>query len=210
MKLASVFLLLFIPTHAQQPPTGNARTTGTCSVANAGTVGTVTLNCTGLTAEQQSLLRNVPDLLNKLLAQQESNTFEILSRLDTCIAQGAPRSLTAEQRTAITTSLANMRGMPEIQVRAPNSNNESSRYAQQLRDAFADTPGWTAPPVFANIIAGTTLPTGLEAIVQSAANIYGIAIQRLFERINIPIQFALDPSLAANVVILIVYQKPLQ
>jgi hypothetical protein len=49
----------------------------------------VTIKCTGLTPEQQKLLRNIPDLLNKVLSTQKSDTYQILSKLDSCIDDAA-------------------------------------------------------------------------------------------------------------------------
>jgi hypothetical protein len=209
MKLASLVLVFVAVCYAQRPATGNAAASGTCILANTGTVDVVNFNCTNLTPQQRQLLLNVPDLINKLLAQQQGSTMEILSRLDTCIAQGAPRAISAEQRRRIIENLANPPGAPEIRIRATNSNNESSRYAGQLHEVFANTPGWVAPPVFENMVAGETLPTGIVGVVNDNKNIYGIAVQRLFKEISIPIEFGLDSTLPPNVVILVVYQKPI-
>jgi hypothetical protein len=195
---------------AQQPTTGSAHTAGTCSLANSGTVNSITLNCTELSAQQQRLLSNIPQLLNKLLATQADNTTEILAKLNTCIAQGAPRSLTEDQRKRIIETLGSPPGNPEILIRATNSTAESSRYAQQLRSAFASTRGWKVPDVFENAILGATLPVGLVAYVQNDKSLYGSAIQRLFKELEIPIGFQIDPSLPTETVVLVVWQKPIE
>jgi hypothetical protein len=49
----------------------------------------VTIKCTGLTPEQQKLLRNIPDLLNKVLSTQKNDTYQILGKLDSCIDDAA-------------------------------------------------------------------------------------------------------------------------
>jgi hypothetical protein len=60
------------------------------------------------------------------------------------------------------------------------------------------------------VAGGTSLPTGVVGVVQNNHNVYGIAIQRLFGQIRIPIEFATDATLPPNVVAMIVYQKPIQ
>jgi len=52
--------------------------------------------------------------------------------------------------------------------------------------------------------------TAVVGVVQNNHNVYGIAIQRLFGQIRIPIEFATDATLPPNVVAMIVYQKPIQ
>jgi hypothetical protein len=49
----------------------------------------VTIKCSGLTIEQQKLLQNIPDLLNKLLNAQRNDNFQILAKLDSCIDDAA-------------------------------------------------------------------------------------------------------------------------
>jgi hypothetical protein len=210
VTLLAAFLWLPLVALGQQPLTGNASAVGACSPATTGSNNQITLNCAHLTPEQRQIILNMPDLINKLLVQQRESTLELISRLDACIVQGAPRSVTPEQRRRIIADLANPTGAPEIRVRATNSNNESSRFAGQLQDAFANTPGWTAPLVFENMVAGATLPTGLIAVVQDQHNINGIAIQRLFAQIGISIQFEIDATLPPNIVVMVVYQKPIQ
>jgi hypothetical protein len=64
----------------------------------------VTIRCTGLTSEQQKLLRNIPDLLNKVLSTQKNDTYQILGKLDSCIddAAVARRSVAAAIRGTTT------------------------------------------------------------------------------------------------------------
>ena len=100
-------------------------------------------------------------------------------------------------------------GQPEVRIRATNSTAESSRYANELQ-YFASIPGWKAPPVFENMVAGMSLPIGLTAYVQNERSPYGIAIQRLFKELSIEITFGLDPSLPPEVVIMVVGQKPVE
>jgi hypothetical protein len=101
-------------------------------------------------------------------------------------------------------------GQPEVNIRATNSTAESSRYAGQLRDAFASIPGWKAPPVFENMVVGMPLPIGLTAFVQNERNPYGIAIQRLFKELGIGITFELDANLPPEAVVIVVGQKPVE
>ena len=209
---AALFFAITAPAQQTRPTTGTAETKGTCSPANSGTITTFSFTCTGLTPAQQQLLESVPELLNKLLASQTDNTSEILAKLNTCIVQSAPRTISTEQRKRIVAVLANPPGKPEIQIRATNSTSESSRYAGQLQSAFAATPGWSAPAVFENMVAGMALPIGLTAYVNSDKNVYGIAIQQLFKQpaMNLSVNFVIDPSLPAESIIMVVGQKPIE
>jgi hypothetical protein len=175
-----------------------------------GAGNTLNITCSGLTASQKQLLTSMPALLNRLLATQADNTSEILTKLNTCIVQSAPRAISSEQRRKMIDALNNPPGKPGIQIRATNSTAESSRYAGQLQAAFASIPGWTASPVFEKMVAGMTLPVGLVAYVQNEKNIYGIAIQRLFRELDININFGFDASLSPETIIMVVGQKPIE
>lgn len=209
MKTFALVLLVCSLVRAQPKPP-SVQTTGTCSPVVPGSGNTLNITCSGLTATQNQLLTRIPALLNKLLGAQTDNTAEILAKLDSCVAQSAPRTIPADQRRRIVEVLSNPPGSPEISVRATNSTAESSRYASQLQATFASIPGWNAPPVFENMVAGMTLPVGLTAYVQSDKNIYGIALQRLFKELNISISFAIDPSLRPETIVVVVGQKPIE
>src|ERR1019366_4735612 len=135
MKLALMLLLFDLAAIAQQPQTGPARVTGTCNVANTGTVATVTLNCTGLTPEQQRLLTSVPELLNKLLASQAGSVSEILSKLDTCIAQGAARHVVKDQVDFLDTALQAYKGQ-KIQIQIYTMVKESNDFGSEISAAL--------------------------------------------------------------------------
>jgi hypothetical protein len=202
------------------------QTSGSCSPVVTGSGNTINIKMCGMTDAQagefRDLLRqilvnqsNVKDLipvlreLNSGQLRIENGVIRIEGAVTELQKQGAPRALNSEQRRRIIVTLANLPGSPEIKIRATNSNAESARYAEQLRDAFATTPGWSVPPVFLNMVVGSALPTGLIGVVHDTNSIYGIAIQRLFRELSIPIEFSLDPTLPENVVILAVFQKPI-
>jgi hypothetical protein len=206
MKPALPFLIvLAVGCYGQT--TGPATTSGTCSPAVSGSNNTFTITCSGITPDQAKLLANIPTLLNNILRAGKESTAEILSRLEGCIV--VFRSISPEQKQRIVAALGKLPGKPEIRIRATNSTAESSRYANQLRDAFAATPGWTAPAVFENMVVGVQPPVGLIAIVHNNKNIYGIAIQELFKELNIKVDFLLDENLPPNVLVMIVGQKPI-
>jgi hypothetical protein len=209
MKTVALLLLASSLVRAQ-PKSPSVQTTGTCSPVVPGSGNTLKITCSGLTATQNQLLTRIPALLNKLLAAQTDNTAEILAKLDSCVAQSAPRAISADQRRRIIEALSNPPSSPEISIRATNSTAESSRYASQLQAIFASIPGWNAPPVFENMVAGMALPVGLTAYVQSDKNVYGINIQRLFKELNISISFAIDPSMRPETIVLVVGQKPVE
>lgn len=213
MKFVLIVFAFFLSltASAQQPaPSGQATTRGTCSPANSGTINTFNFTCSGLTPAQQKLLESVPDLLNKLLASQTDSNSEILSKLNACLVQNAPRSISSEQGRKIVASLKDLPGMPVVSIRATNSTSESSHYANQLQEAFASIPGWKAPPVFENVVAGMPLPVGLVAFVQNNTNVYGVAIQRVFRQLDINIEFEIDSSLPAERIVMVVGQKPIE
>ncbi|MGP8244272.1 MAG: hypothetical protein ACLQVN_07110 [Bryobacteraceae bacterium] len=195
---------------AAQSNQPSIQTSGQCSPVTPGSGNTLSITCSGLTAQQARLLANIPALINRLLAVQADNTAEILAKLNTCVAQSAPRVVSGEQKRGMIEALKGPPGQPEVRIRATNSTAESSRYANQLQDAFASIPGWKAPPVFENMVAGMALPIGLTAYVQNERSPYGIAIQRLFKELAIDITFGLDASLPPDVVIIVVGQKPVE
>ena len=203
-------LLLLCGVATAQPNQPSIQTVGSCSPVTPGSGNTFRLTCSGLTAAQQKLLESIPALINRLLASQTDNTSEILSKLNTCITQSAPRAMSGDQKRRIIEALKAPPGQPEVRVRATNSTAESSRYAGQLQDAFASIPGWKAPAVFENMVAGMSLPIGLTAYVQNERNPYGIAIQKLFKELGIEITFGFDASLPLEVVIMVVGQKPIE
>jgi hypothetical protein len=205
-----VFLFCSAAFAQQQAPNRTATTQGSCSPANAGNITTFNFTCSGLTPAQQKILESVPDLLNKLLALQTDSSSEILSKLNACIVQSAPRSVSPEQKQKMVAALGGLSGMPTVLVRATNSTSESSHYASQLQEAFASIPGWKAPPVFENMVAGIKVPVGLVAYVRGDRNIYGIAIQQVFKQLDIDIQFGIDSTLSAETVIMVVGQKPIE
>ena len=106
--------------------------------------------------------------------------------------------------------LRNTPGKPEVRIRATNSTAESSRYAGQLQEAFSSIPGWTAPAVFENMVAGSSVPGGPGAVVQNNTNVSGLAIQALFVELRIKIDFGFNPDLSPDLVIMIVGQKPIE
>ncbi len=80
MRLAIVLLFSSVGL-AQQ----SATTSAPCSPIAPDNTGTITIKCTGLTADQAKTLAGIPSLLNKILRKQETETEEITSRLDDCV-----------------------------------------------------------------------------------------------------------------------------
>jgi tetratricopeptide (TPR) repeat protein len=91
----------------------------------------VTIKCTGLTPEQQKLLRNIPDLLNKVLSTQKNDTYQILGKLDSCIddAAVARRSASAAIR-GITTTYSFDGGFIRTISHENGGTQESSEYKE--------------------------------------------------------------------------------
>ena len=74
-----VLLLLLVPVGClPQTNTGKAETRGSCSPANTGNVGQITINCSGMSKEQA---QKMVEILNKILANQLDPT-QVMSKLD--------------------------------------------------------------------------------------------------------------------------------
>jgi hypothetical protein len=120
--------------------------TATCSNVVV-TGGTAKFQCSGLTAEQAKLLKEMPSLLSRILESEHNDTAEILSRLNTCVDQGAGRVLTPEMQEGLKTLLQLTPGtLLFVKIYAANGTPESIRYAEQIRKVFADA-GWVTSPV---------------------------------------------------------------
>jgi len=130
-SLLILSFLLLSTSRAQQSNT----TSGQCSPIAPNNSGSVTINCSGLTAAQRQLLANIPALLTKLLASQTDNTSEILSKLDTCIAQGADRRLTESQRASILAKISLVPGH-RIKISIPLGNAEAKSYGMEFVALF--------------------------------------------------------------------------
>jgi hypothetical protein len=185
--------------------------TATCSNVVV-TGGTATFKCDGLTEEQANLLRDVPALLTRLLKSQQLDTKEILSRLDTCVDQGAARSLSQETQIKLKTLLQ----LPipnefSISIMAANSTPESSRYAEQLRNAFVAS-GWTANPVgYPMETASYQLPSGLRIIVFDGGSAPGKMVQQAFTVLGIKADYFLSrEKMDPNSIRMEVWQKPVE
>jgi len=198
--------LLVLASIGQSPAaqSGQASSSGACSPAVTGKNNTFTITCTAALPPEQR--QQIADMLTRLVAEG-SSIQEILTKLDSCITEVAPRKISPDQRQRIIDALGNLPGAPVIRVKAPNATAESIRFADQLHEAFSSTPGWSAPPVSEDMIIGAT-PIGLVARVSNQRSIYGIAILRLFGKLKIPVEFTLDPTLSPETVVMIVGQKP--
>jgi hypothetical protein len=74
-----VLLLLLVPVGClPQTNTGKAETRGSCSPANTGNVGQITINCSGMSKEQA---QKMVEIMNKILANQLDPT-QVMSKLD--------------------------------------------------------------------------------------------------------------------------------
>lgn len=146
---------------AQPPSTGGAETKGICSPANTGNNNTFNFTCTGLSPEQQRLLASVPELLNKLLASQAGSVSEILSKLDTCIAQGAARHLSASQKDLLDSALEPFRGQT-ISVSIYSSMKESNDFGEEMIAALghAGLKVDASSAISANPVTGFLLEIG--------------------------------------------------
>lgn len=183
--------------------------TATCSNVVV-TGGTATFKCSGLTEDQAKLLRDVPALLTRLLKSQQQDTAEILSRLNTCVDQGAARSLSIPVQQSLQSALTPPAGTQfSIKIRATNSSSESAHYAEQLKKVFSDA-GWKAGPVFYNMVVGAPVPPGVVVVARDVHNAPGIMIQRAFNLLGIKAEYQLAPNLDPNSVIMVVGQKPVE
>jgi hypothetical protein len=74
-----VLLFLLVPVGClPQTNTGKAETRGSCSPANTGNVGQITINCSGMSKAQA---QKMVEILNKILANQLDPT-QVMSKLD--------------------------------------------------------------------------------------------------------------------------------
>ena len=74
-----LLLSLFMPALClSQTNTGKAETRGSCSPANTGNVGQITISCSGMSKEQA---QKMVEILNKILANQ-LDTAQVMSKLD--------------------------------------------------------------------------------------------------------------------------------
>lgn len=214
-----------------------AQMNGPCNSTNLGNTRNLNITCSGLAPSQLKLLENIPAFLNRLLSSQTDKNSEMLLRVVNCVIEGTPesaprnqeqtksnldllkkseaviesgpRSISVDQKSKIIAALRNPPGKPELRIRATGSTAESSRYARQLHDTFSSVPGWTVPSMLENKPTETTAPPGgLTAYVQTDANVYGFALRRLFTELGIKIDFAVDPALGPELVVLVVGQVP--
>ncbi len=131
MRRAS-FLIFVALSFAQQRTTGPAQSAGTCSVANSRVVTNLTIDCTGLTPTQRTLIAGMPELLNRLLASQAESNSEILARLDACLGG---RSLSDAQKAMIRDELLSAEP-GEITISAYLSAEDGRSYGTDIGNAI--------------------------------------------------------------------------
>jgi hypothetical protein len=206
--LGAMFLLNPCLAQSRAQITQEAKTATCSNVVVTG--GTATFKCSGLTGDQAKLLKDVPALLTRMLKSQQQDTAEILSRLNTCIDQGAARSLSSTMQENLRSALSPAAGTQfSIQIRATNSTSESEHYAEQIRSVFSES-GWKADPVFYNMVVGTPVPPGVVVVARDVRSAPGIMIQRAFSLFGVKAAYQLAPDLDPNLIILVVGQKPVE
>ncbi len=237
MRIALLLFLPMAGLAQSQMTTTTAQMNGLCNSTHPGNTRNLNITCSGLTPSQLKLLENIPAFLNRLLSSQTDTNSEMLLRLVNCVIEGTPesapqnqeqttsnldlqkkseaiiesgpRSISVDQKNKIIAALRNPPGKPELRIKATGNTAESSRYARQLHDTFSSVPGWTVPSMLENKPAETPAPpAGLTAYVQTDANVYGFALRRLFTELGIKIDFAVDPALGPELVVLVVGQVP--
>jgi hypothetical protein len=128
-----------------QAPAAIKQDAANASCANiVALAGNVNLNCSSLTAAQRKLIESIPGLLSKLFASQADSTSEILSKLDTCIAQGSDWHLTAEQSKQLTDALKGLHA--KISVESLISDRNAPIFAADLQAALKDFGGGDGIP----------------------------------------------------------------
>src|ERR1039458_9335015 len=132
-RIAPLLLLCWVAAAQPNPP--SVETMGSCSPVTTGNGNTLNLTCTGLTPAQQRLLQSLPALVNKLLASQADNTSEILSKLDTCIAQGLPRHVTKEEADFWVAALVPFRGQ-NIRIQIYTMVKEANDFGREVSAAL--------------------------------------------------------------------------
>jgi hypothetical protein len=183
--------------------------TATCSnvVING---GVATFSCSGLTPEQAKLLHDIPSFLVKMLRQEKQDNADIMARLNDCIEQGAPRSITPGKRDDLIKQLRPIAGQQlYVAILAPNSTPESSRYAEQLYSLFRDA-GWHTQPV-SHTSTGGSMPDaiGLTATVRNEEVAVAVKAKRLRDAAGIQMDFKYDPTLPDAALYLTVGGKPI-
>jgi hypothetical protein len=133
MKLGLLLLISVLTAVAQQPQASPEKATATCNIANIGTV--VTINCTGLTPQQQQVLTSVPELLNKILISQGGSVSEIVSTLNICIAQGASRHLSQGQRDFIDAAVTQFKDQ-SINIDIYSQMKETKEFGEEMLAAL--------------------------------------------------------------------------
>jgi hypothetical protein len=180
-------------------------TSGQCSPITPNNGGTITINCQGIPARLQG---QILELLNRI-AKDQTTAEAILAKVDTCIAQSAPRSITDPQRLAANLRIPAGRDPFHVSIRATNSTSESQNYAEQIRNVFVQAK-WDATPVFYNMVAGAPVPPGISVFAQGPNSIAGALLQLAFQQSGIPAEYGSDPSLPTDTIVMVVGQKPVQ
>jgi hypothetical protein len=117
-----------------------------------------------------------------------------------------PRIISQDQRIRLVPMLRQVANSI-VRIRATNSSAESAQFAEQIRDVFLAS-GWQADPVFYNIIAGSPVEPGAVVIVQNNQSRLGVLVQQAFRSAGIELKGAIDPQSPADVVFLMIGQKP--
>jgi len=208
MKPSTIlWLILILVTGAlsQSQPNASPSTTGKCSVANAGSSNTITINC-GVDRKQGE---RIIALLNKVLAGQ-SDSEAMMKKVDACLTQAVPRSIAPELRQPLIDALKQKPGQAAYKVKLSlyNGTPESLRYAQQLLEVF-EAAGWGVTP---DPRLGPILPYGLGVLVHTDKSAPGIMVQQAFKKAGITADYHLDPKEAPDdsTIVVQVGNKPVE
>lgn len=203
-------MLLCIPSIAQteSPQIVQQAKTATCSNVVV-TGGTAVFKCSGLTEEQTKLMRDVPALLMRLLKSQQLDTTEILSRLDSCMAQGAARDLSPQVQSDLKAKLKLLiPGAYSIQIIVTHNTPESARYADKIRDTFVAS-GWKCNgTVYEEMYTAGPGPTGITVFAHDASSNPGNMIQQAFNALSVKANYVINSVLPSNAVEIWVGPRP--
>jgi len=129
--LSIVVVFICLSAAAQKSVTGQEAINSNCSndTVDAPNATSVNIRCTGLTPEQQKILKNIPDILNKLLSSQQSDTYQILGKLNRCVDEAAYARRSAAAAIRGTTTIYSYDGGTIRRITHENgSTQESSAY----------------------------------------------------------------------------------
>jgi len=127
-----VAALLFLPVLAFSH---SSTTTGQCSPIAPNNSGSVTINCSGLTASQRQLLAKRPSPPDEVAGFPIGQYSRDPAKLDVCIEQGAARHVAKEQIDSLDRALRPYAGQ-KIQIQIYTMVKESNDFGGEVSAAL--------------------------------------------------------------------------